>query len=342
MATLKDLSALTGISVTQISRALNGHSDVSEDTKKRVRDAAKTLNYHPNISARSLRTGRTGIVALVLPKVPPQPSGSYYMQAVAEMSKAFALADFQFVLHVSPDERDVLTSYRRMIESGSVDGFVLHGMERDDIRIPFLKDAGIPFAAHGRSVDHPDYPYFDIDNRYVGHKLATALIARGHRRIAFLNGPRGRTYAHDRYQGYLEAHREAGIVPDPALHREGLMTEEFGAIETFRLMEAKGGRPSAIISGNMRITKGIIHSLRLLSLRVPADVSLVAHDDALEEESPGGFGLDLTRTLEPLVDSFAPLAHCLIGAIAGANLRTLQKVKRPRFLSQGSIATIAG
>ncbi len=85
MTTLKDISRFLNLSVTQVSRAINDHADVSEETKRRVREAAKSMNYHPNMTARSLVTGRSGIVGLVLRTAIPQLSSAHHMEAVISM-----------------------------------------------------------------------------------------------------------------------------------------------------------------------------------------------------------------------------------------------------------------
>jgi len=340
--TLKDISALIGVSVTQVSRALNDHSDVSEETKRRVREAVKQLNYRPNVSARGLRTGRTGFVALVMHEVPAHPSGGYYMRALSVMSRTFDAAGFQLVLHVARDEGNRLLSYQRMIESGSVDGFVLNSVEHEDPRIPYLTEMGVPFVAHGSTDANPKYPFFDIDNHYVGYKLTSVLIAKGHRRIAFLNGPANRAYAHNRWRGYLAAHADAGLGVDPALHVSGQMTEHFGALETFRLADRGATRPTAVIAGNVRIAKGVLQVLRTMSLSVPRDMSVVAHDDGLEEDDVQEIVPALTTTVEPLMNSWEPVAEALIGAITGKETRQPQKIARPRFVSRASVGPAPG
>ena len=89
MATLRDISRELGLSVTQVSRALNGHSDVSAETRARVTDLAKALKYQPNLTARKLVMGKSGIVGLVLPEVPRAPEDSLFVQIVGGDDPAF-------------------------------------------------------------------------------------------------------------------------------------------------------------------------------------------------------------------------------------------------------------
>ncbi len=281
MATLRDISRELGLSVTQVSRALNGHDDVSEETRARVTALAKALKYQPNLTARKLVTGKSGIVGLVLPQVPTTPEDTLFVQIVGGLSRHFSRRHMQFVLHIAAPEDDIIDVYHRLINSGSIDGFVVLEPRRDDRRIAFLREKRVPFVVHGRHEANPDYPYFDIDNVGVARTLTRYLTQRGHRQIVFLNGLAGRGYVEDRRVGYEEALKEAGLSLDPVLHANSEMTEGYGLVSAVKYWGNDGPGPSAVICNNTRIAKGVMQGLRALGRRVPEDVSIVAHDDAL-------------------------------------------------------------
>ncbi len=337
MTTLKDISRLLNLSVTQVSRAINDHADVSEDTKRRVREAAKSLNYHPNMTARSLVTGRSGIVGLVLRRAIPQISSAYHMEAVISMSRVFGQHGMQFVLHVAGENENLLDTYRRLIKSGSLDGFVLFEATVGDPRIPFLQTEGVPFVLHGRTEPQPNYPFFDIDNHLVGYTLTRHLIEHGHRRIAFINGPVNRTYVAHRWEGYCRAMSEAGLEIDPNLHRCGDMTKQRGLLETIRLLDTGHLTPTAFIASNARIARGVYDALDALGQRVPDDISVVAHDDAVTDANLLGLMPSISATRSPIEASWKPLAEFLVGAVSGQPLDALQRVEAPDFEVRGSV-----
>ncbi|MCC7320608.1 MAG: substrate-binding domain-containing protein [Rubellimicrobium sp.] len=341
MITLRDLSRHLGLSVTQVSRALNGHSDVSEETRARVLQAAKDLKYHPNLSARKLVTGRSGMVGLVLPGKPVSPGDSFFVQMVAGLSAYFSRRERQFVLHIADGSGDIVDAYRRLIDGGGLDGFILLSPMVDDSRVAYLRQRKVPFVIHGRTVPAPDYPFFDIDNETVGHTLTRLLIERGHRRIAFLNGPRRHTFVEWRRDGYLRALAESGIAADPDLHLADEMTEGFGMIGGLRLMTS-GAPPTAVICGNTLILKGLIQTLGALGLEVPRDVSVVAHDDALPGLRAAGFDPAVTVTRSPLEMSWQPLAEILLGHMDGQPVDGLQIWGPVEVIERGSIAEIMG
>lgn len=337
MATLKDLGRELGLSVTQVSRALNGHSDVNEATRDRVRKMARQLNYQPNLSARKLATGRSGTVGLVVPP-PSHPAGnSLFVQMISGLSASFSRRDIRFLLHITDEKDDLVDVHRRLVDSASLDGFVVVDARLNDPRIAFLKQRGIPFVMHGRTDTSDDYPYFDIDNYGVGYKLTRHLIDLGHRRIAFLNGIADRSYCAARTSGYRDALVEAGVPFDPDLHLNGRMTRGTGLIETVRMMES-AQRPTAFIAGNSMLAQGIYEALAALSLSVPGDVSVVAHDDLLPDIDTVGMHPALTVTESPLHLSWEPLARLLVDALEGQALSALQMAVDVTFHDRQSSA----
>jgi LacI family transcriptional regulator len=337
VTTLKDLSKHLGLSVTQISRALNDHSDVSKETKQRVLSAAKQLNYQPNMMARRLATGRSGIVGLIYPVVPGSMDSWFFTQFVAGLSTNFSRLDRQFMLHIAEDDPHDLDSYDKLISTRSIDGFVVVGPEVEDARVNFLRRKGIPFVLHGQTMDKPDYPFYDIDNLAIGRELTSHLARLGHRNIAFINGPEFASFAERRRQGYAQALQEADIAYRPDLHVSGVMTEDFGLLETVRLFQADKPAPTAIIASNMLLAKGVLRALAALRLRVPHDISLVAHDDVQSEPGRADPTEKLSTTEAALCDAWEPLARILDARLNGAALPELQQIGSHRFVDRGSV-----
>ncbi len=338
MATLKDLSRKLGLSVTQVSRALNGHDDVNEETRTRVLIAAKELNYHPNISARKLASGRSGIVGLVLADTPSRPTDGLFVQMIGGLSRYFSERGMQFVLHMASPAEDLARVHERLINGGSLDGFVIVEPLVEDARINFLQKRNVPFVLHGRHRMDPDYPYFDIDNHFVGYSLTRTLAEAGHRRIAFLSGKAGRSYVAQRRNGYELALREFGCDQNPELHIGSDMTEPFGLLTAIRLFQDGGLRPTAIVCGNTLIAKGVFDGLHALGLRVPHDVSVVAHDDDLPVLSTPSFPVPLTVTEAALSESWQQLAELLVGRIEGRPIAELQRLGKVTLVNRASVA----
>lgn len=303
MATLKDLARHVNLSVTQVSRALNDHADVSRATKARVREGAREIGYRPNLTARKLKSGRSDIVAMIVPGRSETVEIELLMESVMGLSAEFSRRGLQFVLHVLSDVEDAAEAHARLVRGGSIDGIVVTDPVIDDPRIAVLTEAGTPFVVHGR--DRPDaaYPFVDIDHRAVGAALARALVARGCRRIALVDGPADRPYAARRREGAAEVLEAAGLRLDPGRIRPGPMIAARGQAEGAGL-DADG-----VIAGNMMLATGLRAAM--------GPVPLAAHDDGIRQHAPETVGPPLVRTLAPLAEAWVPLCDGLSAAIAG-------------------------
>ena len=338
MATLKEIARALDLSITQVSRALNDHSDVSEDTRLRVKDTARAMNYHPNASARKLVSGRSGMVGLVVPQHRNIGQDGIFLEVVAGLSAQFSGRGMQFVLHIMAEHEPAIPVYQKLIGKALLDGFVLIDPQDQDPRIDFLRKSGIAFVVHGRTGKAMDYPYFDIENEQLAHELTMHLAARGHRRIAFLNGVAGRSYVTRREAGYRRALRDSGAEDLPCLQLNGEMDEATGLTATIRLFSGDAPRPTAIVCGNLRLARGVYQALSALELTVPGDISVVAHDDDLPILRASAFFPALTVTRAPLRDSWAPLVESLAGAIEGKPLAELQRIGSYVFIEGTSVA----
>ena len=285
--------------MTQVSRAMNNHSDVSEATKESVPAAARERGYVANQTARSPVTGRSGLVSLIRPGGLAGPADVANLEIVSGLSKEFFQRDMQFVLHMMPPGEDVLPIYRKAAASGSFDGFVITDITPDDPRVALLEDMGVPFVVHGRVSTHARHPYFDIDNFGVARQQVKHLAELGHQRIAMLNGPSRNAFSQYRLQGYIAALGEAGLTYDPSLVVSGLMTEGNGMVLTARLFENRPDRPTALICGNILLAKGAYAAFQAMEMRIPDDVSVVAHDDVINDIRGSAFYPSLTVTKSP-------------------------------------------
>ncbi|MEP1931340.1 MAG: substrate-binding domain-containing protein [Roseibium sp.] len=336
MATLKDISKHLGLSVTQVSRAMNNHSDVSKATRDRVQAAAKELGYAVNMSARSLVTGRSGLVSLIRPGGLSGPADITYLETISGLSNEFFKRGLQFVLHMVPIGEDALPIYHKAAASGSFDGFILTDLTPDDPRVALLTEMGVPFVAHGRSATHARHSYFDIDNFDVARQHVKHLAKLGHKRIALLNGPQNYAYSKYRLDGYLAALGEMGLAYDPDLVVSTLMTEGHGMVLTARLFEDGPARPTALICGNILLAKGAYKAFEAMDMRIPNDVSVVAHDDVIHDIRGSAFYPSLTVTKSPFSESWTNLADILCLEIQGKTTQKSQRLADVEFIARAS------
>jgi LacI family transcriptional regulator len=323
MITLRDVSRKSGYSVTTVSRALNGFDDVTEATRKHIEAVARELNYRPNQVARKLVSGRSGMVGLVLAAPPAPLEYGHFFHIIAGCSREFSARDMDFVLHIGTGEEDVLRTYARLINRGTLDGFLVTAPDRRDPRIALLLERDVPFVVHGRDPDQGGYAFFDADNYGISRTAVELLADLGHRRIALLNGPEPRAYASERLRGFRDAVAGRDLASEPRLARHGDTSTAYGRTATADLL-ALNPSPTGLVCCNSLVAAGALEAVRAAGLRVPEDLSIVAHDDVLPQAETARFDPPLTVSRLPLEDSAGLLVTLLLRRLAGAEIEELQ------------------
>lgn len=273
---LKDLAEHLGLSQTTVSRALNGYPEVKEATRLRVAEAADQLGYRPNASALRLATGRAGAIGLVLRGA--DELGPHMSEFLSGLGARMASQDIDILVTTVASQEEELTAYRRLAASQKVDAMILHSPTLTDERAELLIELGIPFVLHGRTNISTPVAWLDIDNTSALERATGHLLDLGHRRIALLNGLKGRTFAEHRELGYLAALSARGVSFDPALMSNSPFTDEV-AFRTAQAMLELRPRPTAFLAGSMMTALGVFRAIRQAGMELGTDVSMIAHDD---------------------------------------------------------------
>ena len=273
---LKDLAEHLGLSQTTVSRALNGYPEVNEATRLRVAETAARLGYRPNASALRLATGRSGAIGLVLRGVGEL--GPHMSEFMAGMSGRMSTEEIDILLITVDNFQDEMSAYRRLAASQKVDAIVLHSPTLSDARAELLLDLKIPFVMHGRTNIGAPIAWLDIDNTGAVERATGHLLDLGHRRIALLNGVKGRTFAEHREIGYLAALSARGVPFDAALMGNSVFTDEVAFRMAQAMLELRP-RPTAFLAGSMMTALGVFRAIRQAGLVLGKDVSMIAHDD---------------------------------------------------------------
>lgn len=338
MVTLKDIGNRLGLSPTQVSRALGGYPDVSDQTRQRVEDAVRQLGYRPNPTALRLRSGRSGIVGLVVPENSEQEESNILLEILLGLAVEFWKRDTLVVLNVMPKAAPSTKSYTRLFRQGAVDGFVVVNPSADPGALAFLAQENIPFVTHGRVAAGAGHAFVDLDNSAVGTAMAARLADLGHRDIAFIDGPEDSFSAEERLAGMTAALAARALRPRGDLICRGMMTEHFGEAAVQSLFQGPGRAPTAIMVGNLVLATGVMRALQRLGLSVPGDVSVMAHDDVLARYPRSGLSPDLSGTSSPFTEAWGDIAGFLADAIDGQSPAGLQKLIAPVEVAGASVA----
>jgi LacI family transcriptional regulator len=286
--TLKQLSASLNLSQTTVSRALNGYPEVSEGTRRRVLEAAEKFRYRPNVRAQRLAAGRAMAIGHVIPmSASDEIVNVIFADFIAGAGEVYARHGYDMVLSTVRAE-DEFETYRKIAESGGVDGVIVHSPLPDDPRLPLLHDLGIPFVVHGRASETATpYCWLDIDNKRAFERATAFLLDLGHRRIALINGAERMDFAQRRRAGYVSALAMVGIEPDPSLMHQSDMTEPYG-YATARALLDSANPPTAFLGSSIVPALGIRRAVEEKGLRIGRDVSIICHDDQLSYLPNGG------------------------------------------------------
>lgn len=211
--TIKDLAAELELSITTISRALNGYSDVGKTTRERVIAAADQTGYRPNRNAQRLVMRRTHNIGWVQLDNERKFLDPHFVEVMSGVLRGARAAQYDVVLTSAATDRE-LTTYDRYVKDRSVDGFIVDLPRDDDARISYLLAAGRPFVVHGREQRADQYGWVDVDNYDCFYRLFRLLIANGHRRMAFINGDDTFNYALYRARAARHAVADGGLPAD--------------------------------------------------------------------------------------------------------------------------------
>ncbi|MFC7465709.1 LacI family DNA-binding transcriptional regulator [Brachybacterium sp. GCM10030252] len=270
---LVDVAELAGVSMKTVSNVINGYAYVSEDTRDRVLTAIERTGYRPNLSARSLARGRSGFIALVVPRLDMP---YFAVLAARVISAAEALGWFVLIHQTDGDsraERDALEGQFPQ----RVDGLIvsLHSLGAEDVA---RRRSSIPLVALGDRGLGPDVPHVGIDNIGAGKLAVRHLVESGCRRIAMIGS--GMTHRNLRAQGFFEGLLDAELALLPELMRPiaGNSGEE-GERATTELLAEIDEPPDGIFAVTDWVAFGAMRALDHHGLRVPDDVCVIGFDD---------------------------------------------------------------
>ncbi|WP_420005688.1 substrate-binding domain-containing protein [Arenibacterium sp. LLYu02] len=312
---LKELSAHLGLSQTTVSRALNGYPEVSEETRKRVMQAADQFNYRPNTRAKALATGRAMAIGHVIPvSTQHEMMNPIFGDFMCGAGEVYSQSGYDMVMSLVADE-DQSRAYHEMAAKRNVDGIVLHAPEMQDRRITLLQEIGMPFAVHGRATDiATPYCWLDVNNKSAFQRATDFLLDLGHRRIALVNGQENMDFAFRRRRGYETALVARGITPDPALMFAGEMTEVYG-YNSVRRTQALDEPPTAYLVSSIIAAFGVRRAVEEAGLVMGRDVSVITHDDDLSYLRNGAEVPVFTATRSSVREAGRRLAKLLIAQI---------------------------
>jgi len=276
--TIKDVAQKAGVSITTVSRVLNDKKVdeyMRKETKNRILQAIKDLNFKPDKRAQSLRGLRTKIIGLVIPnRLDP-----YFEQLAAAVEQVCYKEGYGVLLCSSQNSIERESVYIDLLERQKVDAIILStvGLKKDELNN--LIERGIPIVLVDEDVPGVNAPAVFANNYMGGCQATQYLIDLGHRRISFVTGSMNPLSSKDRLRGGCETLKKNGLEPDRELIKERDCTYESGFEAGKQLLRESRDDFTAIFCSNDLMAFGAMQAIREKGMKVPDDYSIVGFDD---------------------------------------------------------------
>lgn len=279
---MHDVARLAGVSQSTVSRVLNETEStvpISEETRQRILEAVEKLEYQPNMIAKSLRTQRTQMIAVMIGDI----SNAFYHPIVRAVQDVAGARDYDVLISNSDHIYENEARFLRTVLRRPVDGVIMapHRLTTKDLE-RFIKRSHIPIVAVGAQVDHPMIDVVGGTSDPATYEAVNWLIRKaGHKRIGFI-GPTGdMPPGPPRLHGYTRAMMAAGISPDPSLIQKAEFTMEGGYLAMLGLLQ-NGSLPTAVFACNSLMALGAVRAAKDRGYQVPQDISIMGFDDIPE------------------------------------------------------------
>lgn len=302
-----EVAEKAGVSRSAVSRVFTPGASVSKGTAAKVRKAAAALGYRPNVLARSLNTGRSRIVGLVVAYLENQ----FYPEAIERLSKALQGEGYHVLVFMASNDHEATQGVIDELLDYQVDAIIAASVGLSNDLTKRCEGLGIPIVLFNRHQYDDRLSSVTSDNVAGGRKLAEFLIAGGHQRIAHIAGWEGASTQIDREAGFMEGLRAAGHT----LFARGIGNFNFETAQgAARDMFDAPQYPDAVFVANDHMAFAVMDVLRYeLGLRVPQDVSVVGYDDVTLSHWPS---YDLTTVRQPANRMVAATVAALLARLA--------------------------
>lgn len=300
---LKDVAEHAGVSIKTVSNVVNGYLHVSQETRARVEAAIEELAYRPNLSARSLRQGRSGVIALAVPDL----SIPYFAELATRVIEVADLHGWTVLIDQTQGERAKELLVVSGIRAQLIDGLLFSPLALTPADLAARTDQ-TPLVLLGERVGRSSLDHIAVDNVAAAHLATTHLISLGRRRIAAIGAQRAASAmtAKQRLRGFRGALADHGLAAHAVAHVRDFHRSD-GAAAMAQLLDS-GSPPDAVFCFNDTLALGALRTLLSRGVRVPQDVALIGFDD-IED---GRFSTPSLSTIAPDKAHIAEAAVALL------------------------------
>lgn len=310
--TIKDIANVLNISAAAVSKALHNDTRISEKTKKAVRQVAENLNYQPNHLASALRSGKSNLVGVIVPKT----NSNFFSSAIHNIEEVLNEKGYNVIITQSNESFEKECKNIDTLLYLQVDG-IIASMANETTNLEYfekIKAAKIPLITFDRGENDLNVDYIGIDDYNSSHLIVDHLVSQGCKRIAHIGGFKRTRIYNNRIKGYVDAIKKHNLPLDDELILESALTIEDGRQKMLQLLELEN-KPDAIYAAGDFAALGALQVLNEQNIKIPDEIALV------------GFGNEpFTDMVTPRITSVNQHAY-KIGRIAAETFLSYSKKK---------------
>jgi LacI family transcriptional regulator len=280
-ANIQDVAKAAGVSVSTVSRVINGKVDVAKETQDRILLVIDQLGYATNLAARSMRSQKKNLIGLLMPDI----AYPFAFEVMKGVNKAIAESEFDLLVYTTGNVRKsgrafAEQKYVSLLVNSITDGVVIVAPVSGEFKV----DA--PLVSIDPAMSNPSYFAVHATNYQGSVDAMEYLLGLGHHRIGYISGRKELESSNRRLSGYQDSLKKAGIPIDDQLIASGDYTTETG-IEATRQLLSLDYPPTAIFASNDQMAMGVIQVAQEKGLRIPEDLSLIGFDNIAESKYLG-------------------------------------------------------
>ena len=326
--TSHDVAELAGVSQSAVSRAFTPGASVSRKTQEKVWRAATVLGYTPNVLARSLITGRSRIIGLVVANLQNQ----LYPKALELLSLELKREGYHILVYMTPSQDAQTERIVADLLDYQVDGIIAASVSLSETLAERCNARGIPLLLFNRGQSEGGPPSVTSDNIGGATQVVDFLIKGGHKRIAHISGLRESSTGHDREAGFRNALNREGLEPSHCV--AGNYSYKIAAEAVRNMFDKSGDPPDAIFAASDHMAFAAMDTIRYdFGLAVPGDVSVAGFDDV---PLASWKSYDLTTMRQPLELMVKKTVRTLLARIANPEHEADQKRLSGTLIVRGS------
>jgi LacI family transcriptional regulator len=327
--TIQDVAKTAGVSVSTVSRVLNGKVDVASETQERIRSVIDDLGFTTNLAARSMRSQKKNLVGLIMPDI----AYPFAIEVMKGVNRAIAESEFDLLVYTTGDVRKSGRAsheqkYVSLLTNSISDGVIIVAPVAGEFKI----DA--PIVSIDPLASNPNYPAVHATNYQGAMEAMDYLLGLGHNRIGFISGRPELESSSRRLKGYRDALEKAGFPVDEQLIASGDYTTSTG-ITGMRYLLGLEKLPTAIFAANDQMAMGVFQVAEEMGIRIPDDLSVVGFDNITESKYMG------LTTVDQFISEMGYVAtQMLIKIINGVPLEDQTYRMQTRLVIRDSCASV--